>query len=332
MEVLEQVVARDYGIDQIVDLSKVGKEYIFVKGNGENSYENVLIVVHEDNTEIFVNIVATINKGDYYIIEGDKFSDGNLYVSTSEKVFAYQGVGGASEANQGMFFVPPLSCENSGDVDNIPNINRMQPGTNASDNFTGGITIVTNKGAAIEVFQAGITVVGPINVAGKADYVTYKVTGLTDDVSASSSDELYLAYFNQNGAATSGSFYAGFPSDPNVSLNLTASALGSCISSEGVSNVTFEVSNSGSYDSLQWVKKDEGAETYSDIIGETNTTYKPTEIGTYAVKGTITCTGTVYQSADIPISICPTDFDNDGIIDNLDLDTDNDGILNMVSH
>jgi len=139
-----------------------------------------------------------------------------------------------------------------------------------------------------------------------------------------------LAYFNQNGAATSGSFYAGFPSDPNVSLNLTASALGSCISSEGVSNVTFEVSNSGSYDSLQWVKKDEGAETYSDIIGETNTTYKPTEIGTYAVKGTITCTGTVYQSADIPISICPTDFDNDGIIDNLDLDTDNDGILNTT--
>ena len=30
------------------------------------------------------------------------------------------------------------------------------------------------------------------------------------------------------------------------------------------------------------------------------------------------------------ISICPVDFDNDGIIDNLDLDHDNDGILNSV--
>ena len=72
----------------------------------------------------------------------------------------------------------------------------------------------------------------------------------------SSSDELYSAYYNQNGSATSGSFYAGFPSDPNVSLTLAASALGSCISIEGVSNVSFEVSNSGSYDSLQWIKKD----------------------------------------------------------------------------
>ena len=32
----------------------------------------------------------------------------------------------------------------------------------------------------------------------------------------------------------------------------------------------------------------------------------------------------------IPVSICPADSDNDGVIDNLDLDLDNDGILNSV--
>ena len=37
-----------------------------------------------------------------------------------------------------------------------------------------------------------------------------------------------------------------------------------------------------------------------------------------------------YYSSEIPISICPVDFDNDGIIDNIDLDHDNDGILNSV--
>ena len=68
----------------------------------------------------------------------------------------------------------------------------------------------------------------------------------------------------------------------------------------------------------------------TDIDGETNITYKPTEIGTYAVRGTITCTGATYKSSDIPISICPTDFDDDGIVDNLDLDNDNDGILNSI--
>ena len=327
--------ARDYGIDQIVGLDKVGKEYIFVKGAGQDSYENVLIVAHYDNTEIKINDESTgttINKGDYYIIEGNKFSDGNMYVSSSEDVFAYQGIGGSSEANQGMFFVPPLSCESRGDVNNIAFIDEI--GDNTLD---GGVTIVTKGTASVLINNtdiasqpAGITVVGPATVTGKNEYVTYNVTGLSGNVTVSSSDELYSAYYNQSGAATSGSFYAGFPSDPNVSLNLVASALGSCISADGLSNVTFEVSNAGSYDSLQWVKKDEGADTYTDIAGETNTTYKPTEIGTYAVKGTITCTGSVYKSNDIPISICPTDYDNDGIIDNLDLDTDNDGILNTV--
>ena len=44
---------RDFGIDQIVDFSKVGSEYVFVKGNGGatgNSWENVLVVAHQDNT------------------------------------------------------------------------------------------------------------------------------------------------------------------------------------------------------------------------------------------------------------------------------------------
>jgi hypothetical protein len=327
--------ARDYGIDQIVGLEKIGKEYIFVKGDGQDSYENVLIVGHYDNTKIKINEESTeqiINAGDYFIIEGNYFTNGNMYVSTSEPSFAYQGVGGASEANQGMFFVPPLSCESRGDVNNIAFIDQIGGNT-----LTGGITIVTKADATVLVNNldianqnAGITVVGPLEVTGKLEYVTFKVTGLAGNVSVSSSDELYAAYYNQNGAATSGSFYAGFPSDPNVSLNLVASALGSCISEDGGSNVTFEVSNSGSYDTLQWLKKDEGLETYSDIVGETGKTYKPPTIGTYAVKGTITCTGTSYQSSDIPISICPKDFDEDGIIDNLDLDTDNDGILNSI--
>ena len=176
----------------------------------------------------------------------------------------------------------------------------------------------------------GINVVGPTDVTGNTNYITFKVTGLTGNASVSSSDELYSAYYNQNGAATSGSFYAGFPSNPNVSLNLVASSLGSCISEEGVSNVTFEVINSGSYDSLQWIKKDEGLDTYTNIDGETSNTFKPSQVGTYAVRGTITCTGAVYQSSDVRLSICPKDFDNDGIIDNIDLDNDNDGILNSV--
>ena len=68
--------------------------------------------------------------------------------------------------------------------------------------------------------------------------------------------------------------------------------------------------------------------TWSSITGQTNSEFTPTEIGTYRVKGIIACDGETveYYSSEIPISQCPDDFDGDGIINNLDLDQDNDGI------
>ena len=330
--------ARDYGIDQIVELSKVGKEYIFVRGDGADSFENILVVAHEDNTEVYVNgdtnPVANIGAGSYYIIEGDSFTNNNMYVSTSKDVFVYQGVGGTtSEANQGMFFVPPLSCGSRGDVDNIPFIDRI-----GDRPFDGGITIVTRDGAevfinntAITSQPAGIDVNGPTTVDGKTNYVTYRVLGLTGNVSVNSSSELYVSYFNQNGAAASGSFFSGFASNPTLNLDLSASKLGSCINESGTSNVVLDVTNNGNFDSVQWEKKNDD-DTWSSIAGQTNAQFTPTEIGTYRVKGIIACDGesVEYLSSEIPISQCPTDFDGDGIINNLDLDQDNDGILNSV--
>ena len=48
------------------------------------------------------------------------------------------------------------------------------------------------------------------------------------------------------------------------------------------------------------------------------------------LRGTISCNSGEIYSSEIPVSICPTDFDQDGIIDNIDLDLDNDGILNSI--
>ena len=102
-----------------------------------------MVVAHYDNTKIKINDESnetTINKGNYLIIEGNKFINGNMYLTSSEDVFVYQGIGGNSEANQGMFFVPPLSCESRGDVNNIAFIDEIGDNT-----FDGGVTIVTKK-------------------------------------------------------------------------------------------------------------------------------------------------------------------------------------------
>jgi len=314
---------RDYGIDQIADLDKVGNEYILVKGDGNNDWENILVVAHTNNTEIFINgettATATINAGNHYLIEGNEFTSvGNMYIRTSEDVFVYQGVGATnSEANQGMFFVPPLSCETRGNIDNIANIDNIGFTT-----YTGGITIVTKKGANVTVNNAPITST-PRNVDGKADYVTYKITGLTGNISVQGDDELYVAYFNFNGAATSGSFYSGFPTAPEINFDAQFTTLGNCIP-----NITLEAANAQNFDSFEWLF-DNGSGIFTPLTNKTpNLT--PTLPGKYKLIGVITCTGEKLESVEVPVSICPDDTDKDGIIDNLDVDNDNDGILNCT--
>ena len=316
---------RDYGIDQIVGVDKIGSEYIFVKGDGSNGWENVLIVAHENNTDIFINgnITAetTLNAGEYYLIEGNEYnSNGNMYVQTSHPVFAYQGIGAnTSEANQGLFFVPPLSCENRGKVDNIPNIEDIGATT-----FDGGITIVTNKGATVNINAQPISTYstsGPYDVQGNPNYVTYKVTNLTGNISIESSGELYCAYFNQNGAASSGSFFSGFPSNPEIKFDVAIATLGNCLGN----GLELQVANSDLFDTFEWFFNNVSTGIITPKI-------TPTKPGNYKLVGTIGCDPLnlkTFESVEIPVSICPDDYDNDGIIDNLDIDIDNDGILNI---
>ena len=316
---------RDYGIDQIVGASKIGNEYIFVKGNGSDNWENILIVAHSDNTTVSINgnpPITTINAGEYYLIEGNNFNtNGNMYVQTSQDVFAYQGVGATTnEANQGLFFVPPLSCEARGNLDNIANIEDI-----GNTTYSGGVTVVTKVGATVTINNTAITsfsAIGPSAVTGNPEYVTYKVTGLTGNISVQSSDELYCAYFNFNGAATSGSFYSGFPSAPEINFNAAFETLGNCIP-----NITLSAANTQNFDTYEWLYNDGSGSGFVGL-GISTPDLTPLNPGTYKLVGIVTCSGLVLESTEVPVSICPDDSDNDGIIDNLDIDNDNDGILN----
>ncbi|WP_187269301.1 T9SS type B sorting domain-containing protein [Algibacter pacificus] len=317
---------RDYGIDQIVGLEKIGKEYIFVKGDGNNDWENVLIVAHSNNTAISINgnsTITTINAGEYYLIEGNQYRNGNMYVETSEPVFAYQGIGATtSEANQGMYFVPPLSCETRGNLDNIAAIQSI-----GSTSYTGGISIVTKTGAIVTINNtplSNFSTTGPTAVTGNSDYVTYKVLGLSGNVSVQSTDELYCAYFNYNGAATSGSFYSGFPTPPEINFNAVFETLGNCIP-----NITLEVANMNNFDSIEWFFDDGSGDGFKST-GATTNLYTPEFSGTYKLVGKLDCSGLAIESLEVPVSICPDDVDNDGIPDNIDIDNDNDGILNCT--
>jgi len=314
-------MGRDIGFDQIVSFEKTGKEYIFVKGNGTDELERVLLIAQNPNTSIFLNGSTTpyatlLNPGNYIAIDGSQFDNGNLYVTTSESVFAYQSISGTgSTANQNLFFVPPINCATPNSVDNIPMIQSI-----GSITFNGGLNIVTETGAVVKI-NGATTTASPVVITGNPGFVRYSVSGLAGNVSVKSDKQVYVSYFGTNGAATYGGYYSGFDLKPEVVSDKLSVANSSCIP-----NVVLKISSLSSYNTFQWFFNDVA------IPGATNSQYTPTAPGYYQVRGGISgCPSNGFIFSDkIPVSECPTDLDNDKTNDNIDIDNDNDGILNCT--
>lgn len=313
-----QPTGRDVGFDQIVSAEKTGKEYIFVKGLGTDELERVLLIANEDNTKIFldgVTLFKTINKGEYADIDGSKFTNESLYVTTSENVFAYQSIGGTnSPANQNLFFVPPINCSTPNIVDNIPSIETI-----GSTSFNGGLNIVTEAGATITLNNSPIAVPA-VAIVGNPNFVRYTVSGLSGNITIKSTRQVYVSYFGTNGAATYGGYYSGFDTKPEIVNSNIAVSNSNCIP-----NVILKVSSISSYDSFEWY--------FNNVaIPNTNTnSYTPTQPGYYQVRGSISgCNSPPVLSDLIPVSTCETDTDLDNVNDNIDLDNDKDGITNCT--
>ncbi|MBV1888046.1 MAG: T9SS type B sorting domain-containing protein [Urechidicola sp.] len=337
--------SRDVGIDQIVPIERIGQEFIFVRARGGDNFEKPIIVAHQDNTEIFIDgggvAIATINAGEYHVIDGSDYgADGNMYVSTSNDVYAYQGIGGTTNAsNQGMFFVPPLNCKTPKIVDNIPFVNNVgQLGviniynedgsvyeTKDVSAFDGGLSIVTEIGSVVTVNGTEIMTFGAVKqlVTGNSNYETYFIESLPStisNVSITSTGELYVASFGANDKAAFGGYYSGFEFKPEIIFTDTSSSnLGTCIP-----NVELSLNDISYYDSYQWFLDN------VPIAGANSNTYLPTQPGYYYVEGSILGCPPSLASDKIPISLCPSDYDNDGVNDNVDNDIDNDGIINCA--
>lgn len=323
---------RDVGYDQIVSYEKTGREYIFVKGVGTNELERVLLIANNPNTIIYLNGSTTpfatlANAGDYVVVDGSQFSNGNLYVAASENVFAYQSIGGLAPgflpngnlnnppANQNLFFVPPLNCATPSSVDNIPLIERI-----GNNTFEGGLNIVTETGALVKI-NGVTTTASPVSITGNPNFVRYTINNLSGNIAVKSTKQVYVSYFGTNGAATYGGYYSGFDLKPEIISDKLSFVSSSCIP-----NVVLKISTLSSYDTFQWYKN--GAE----ITGATSNQYTPTDPGYYQVRGAISgcpLNGFIFSDK-IPVSTCATNIDNDLANDNIDLDNDNDGITNCT--
>ena len=330
---------RDFGFDQIVPEEKVGKKYIFTRGKGQDAWENVLLIATADNTQVYLNgsltPYTTIDKNEFTIIEGnyyDAVTVPTIYASTTENVYAFQSIGGsAAEKNQGMFFVPPLSCLATTEVDNIPDLDKIGSVNMANSE----LFIITKSGATVLVTDdnnTNINVnslpdVNSNNANGNANYTVYNVGSLQGNVSIRSEDELYVSYVNQNTDGASGAFYSGFTKNPEINLDKISLIEDFCLP-----NIELEVDGIGSYDSFSWWYDDKTGGGYSNT-GVSTSPYSPTLPGKYKVIAQKQC-GTdpiqQFESKELTVSVCPNDFDSDGVADNIDLDVDNDGIFNST--
>ncbi|MEL6305313.1 MAG: DUF11 domain-containing protein, partial [Bacteroidota bacterium] len=306
---------RDAGIDQPVPENRLGKEYVFIRGNGGTNglTEFPLIIATADNTQIFVNggttPIATINNGDYFQVPSTYFSSNtvgaNMLLETSKDAYAYQCMAGASQVyTQGLNFVAPVNCLLPDVMDNIPDIRNM-----AGTTVTGGMTIiaaVNTPDANIQITDGNGAVTLPASnpVAGSTDWKTFYIPNLNGNVSVNSTGPMAVGFFGFNGARGVAGYFSGFDTLPEVTLEIRGGS-GCFVGSE-----IYEAT-SNNFDAFQWY------ENGVAIPGANGPTYAPPGAGEYFLRGTKgPCT---YDSNAIQALYCDPDVFVQKTVDNNDI-------------
>ncbi|WP_247656583.1 T9SS type B sorting domain-containing protein [Maribacter sp. MMG018] len=297
---------RDAGIDQPVPENRLGKDYVFIRGNGNsNGYtEFPLIIATADNTQIYINgsstPVATIDDGEYYKIPSSYYSSNtvgaNMFVHTSKDAYAYQSMAGSSALyTQGLNFVAPVNCLLPDVMNNIPDIRNI-----AGSTVTGGLTITASTNTPdenIKVYEDGVEVTKPASnpVTGSADWKTFFIPNLDGDISVTSTGPMAIGFFGYNGAQGVAGYFSGFDTVPEVVLKINGGAEGDCFSGATI----FEASDDN-FDAYQWFYDGqliEGANSFE---------YAATAAGDYFVRGTKgPCT---YDSQSVTVFYCEEDI------------------------
>ena len=308
--------SRDVGFDQPVPVSILGKEYVFVRGNGSDESEFPIIVGTKNNTDVFVGgtYFATINDGEYVEIPGSNYSGSsagaNMYVRTSKDAYAYQCLTGLPNAIQtiGMNFIAPLNCLLPSVLDEIPAINLIA-GATTNESAVTIIASTATSDANITVTDSNGAVVLPASrpILGTSEWKTFFVNGLTGQVKVNSTGPIAVGTFGSQGSnAGFAGYFSGFDTVPTVGLSVSGS---------GCFPTTILQENSGTFDAYQWYKDD------VLIPGATTNTYTPLSIGDYFVK--VTKGSCTYDSGLLEVYNCDPDIlitktDNQDPIDELE--------------
>lgn len=285
----------DCSMSQLTPTTTIGKEYVFIRGTGQDFAEFPVIIATQNNTEVFVNNevtpIATLNNGEWFKVPSSKYSlsggtgnlnGANMYVRTTKDVYAFQSISvdnTVAPFSLDAFLCAPLNCLLDNGVNNIPSITQTGRFNTYLD---AGVAImivassaITTNNIIVKHGVGGITTV-PIatlnsakkTISGTSDWVTYYIPGITGDVSVQANGPVAVAYLGLGNVRGVAGYFSGFGSIPTIAVQTNGNG---CLPNTTLNAPT-------GFNSYIWYKNG------TVIPNETTNSYTPTNIGDYNVE------------------------------------------------
>lgn len=302
--------SKDFGIDQMVPVNRLGTDYVVIEGNGDADMERPFVIAHYNNTSIYLNNnstpTTTINAGDYYIIPNSFYqgsSHRNMFIQTSKPAYVFQALA-ANDVGSGDFnLIPPLHCRLPNEINSIPDVARI--GTSP---FVGNLFITTIQGATVTV--NGVTQTNAVPTQG-GGYETYKVYNVSGNQKITSTKAVSAGVYGSGTGVSYSNYYSGFADKPYASLTAQYDSI--CQGSpdslifevhNGTAPYTFNYSMNGNTYTITT------SDTVVKIPINTNTsgtiTYNLNSIESMNLDGLVPCTYIMADEVKVVITPSPT--------------------------
>jgi uncharacterized repeat protein (TIGR01451 family) len=308
----------DVGIDQAIPESKIGREYVLIRGNGNNNEEQVTIIGTENNTTIFLNgdtsTPITLDNGDYKIVgptasngtasnglSGTNYSStsigGSMFIQADKPIYVNQILCGKlnnGKATGELSFISPVNCLMVTEINSIPYIKTLA--ANGPSGVSGGVTIVATSDIEDDQITVSSSVSGASNnytfntVSGTDLWKTTFISNLSGHVSVSAPGPVAMSYILTGGNVGAAGYFSGFDNVPEIEITDLGDG---CLPSS-------TLTATAGYNTYSWRNN-------GDLIpGQTSNTYTPSVPGNYSVQ--VELASCSYESAPVILVDCNPDI------------------------
>ncbi|MEI7509240.1 MAG: hypothetical protein WCJ62_07215, partial [Flavobacterium sp.] len=301
------VACGDGVVDQVPPINVLGNDYFVVRGNGNNTAEQTVIVATQANTSVIISnfllsgalssstTINLTNAGDYYaFVNGDSSNpySANRVVST-KPVVVYSGTADGCEVDMSVL-APVGSCSGSLFVE-----------TSKFKGYTGnnlpyfGYVFLQSASAVVTINGSNLETLGGVRrQMGTTGWylIDFTNTQISNPniLSIQSTVPITVSMVEQGGGFCMAAFFTNFTSLPTAP-NITFNSSGLC------SNASANLVAPTGYSSYQWYFNGVA------ISGASTNTYMATSSGNYSYASMMPC-GLVAQSAPMNITIKKKDW------------------------